>query len=147
MNKCWLIGRLTADPSVRYANNKNGEQMTITQYNLAIDRRGTDEADFIQCTAFGKSADFAATYFKKGMKISVVGNIKTGSYTDKDGKKVYTTGVNVEDQEFCEKKAASMEPDPMTPPPVDEDGFMNIPEAIDEDLPFAQPERKPAKNG
>ena len=143
MNKAILMGRLTRDPEVRYTNGANG-QMAVAKYTIAVDRRGSNnEADFIGVTAFGKAGEFAEKYLKKGMKVLVTGHIQTGSYTNKDGQKVYTTDVIAEDQEFTESKSAQngnnqQEPAQSVP---DADGFMNIPEGIDEDLPFAQPVR------
>ena len=107
MNKVILMGRLTRDPEVRYTQGDN--QMAIARYTLAVDRRfnrNGDEntADFISCVAFGKSGEFAERYLRKGTKIAVTGRIQTGSYTNKDGVKVYTTDVVVEDQEFAESK-------------------------------------------
>ena len=107
MNKAILMGRLTRDPEVRYTQGEN--QMAIARYTLAVDRRfnrNGDEntADFISCVAFGKAGEFAERYFRKGTKIAVTGRIQTGSYTNKDGVKVYTTDVVVEDQEFAESK-------------------------------------------
>ena len=112
MNKVILMGRLTRDPEVRYSSGDSS--MAIARYTLAVDRRfrrngdGEQTADFIGCVAFGKSAEFAERYFRQGLKIVVTGRIQTGSYTNKDGQKVYTTDVVVEDQEFAESKAASM---------------------------------------
>lgn len=127
MNKAILMGRLTKDPEVRYAGDNN---MAIARYTLAVGRRGKkDETDFITCKAFGKSGEFAEKYLKKGTKIVVTGRIQTGSYNDKDGKKVYTTEVIVEEHEFCESKKDATQ----TEAPSDE--FMNVPEGIDE-LPF-----------
>ena len=108
MNKVILMGRLTRDPEVRYSQGDNA--MAIARYTLAVDRRfnrgGSDEnsADFIGCVAFGKAAEFAERYLHKGTKLLVTGRIQTGSYTNKDGVKVYTTDVVVEDQEFAESK-------------------------------------------
>ena len=107
MNKAILMGRLTRDPEVRYSQGDN--QMAIARYTLAVDRRfnrNNDEntADFIPCVAFGKAGEFAERYFRKGTKIAVTGRIQTGSYTNKDGVKVYTTEVIVEEQEFAESK-------------------------------------------
>ena len=133
MNKVILTGRLTNDPDVRYSQ---GESATaIARYTLAVDRRFNREqqsADFIGCVAFGKSGEFAEKYFRKGMKVSVVGRIQTGSYTNKEGQKVYTTDIVVEEQEFCESKGQAQEKQPK----ADVDGFMNIPDGIDEELPF-----------
>lgn len=146
------MGRLTRDPEVRYTTGENN--LAIARYTLAVDRRfkrdGEATADFITCVAFGKSAEFAERYFRQGIKIAVSGRIQTGSYTNKEGQKVYTTEVVVEDQEFAESKAASEQnagsyqnrqsaPAPMstpTPSAASADGFMNIPDGIDEELPF-----------
>ena len=154
MNKVILMGRLTRDPEVRYSSNDSS--MAIARYTLAVDRRfrrnndGEQTADFIGCVAFGRSAEFAEKYFRQGMRVVVTGRIQTGSYTNKDGQKVYTTDVVVEDQEFAESKAASNQnagsyraeaptsaPAPAPAPAAGaDDGFMNIPDGIDEELPF-----------
>ena len=147
MNKVILMGRLTRDPEVRYSQGENAT--AIARYTLAVDRRfnrGGDEnsADFIGCVAFGKSAEFAERYLHKGTKLAVTGRIQTGSYTNRDGVKVYTTDVVVEDQEFAESKnsAASNnggyagETSARPQPAAAGDGFMNIPDGIDEELPF-----------
>lgn len=147
MNKVILMGRLTKDPEVRYSQNDSS--MAIARYTLAVDRRfnrNNDEntADFISCTAFGKAGEFAEKYFRKGIKIAVTGRIQTGSYTNKDGVKVYTTDVVVEDQEFAESKSASESNSNAhyggnavrQEPGSAGDGFMNIPDGIDEELPF-----------
>ena len=151
MNKVILMGRLTRDPEVRYSQGENAT--AVARYTLAVDRRfsrnnGSGDqqtADFIQCVAFGRSGEFAEKYFRKGLKVVVTGRIQTGSYTNRDGQKVYTTDIVVEDQEFAESKAASDNyqggggfapmdrPAPSTAAP---DGFMNIPDGIDEELPF-----------
>lgn len=107
MNKALLAGRLTKDPEIRQTTGN--EPMLVARYTLAVDRMKRDEADFINCVAFRKAAEFAEKYLKKGMKIAVVGHIQTGSYTDKDGHKRYTTDVIIEEQEFCEKKAQNDE--------------------------------------
>ena len=149
MNKVILMGRLTKDPDVRYSQ---GEQpLAIARYTLAVDRRqarnaGDDQnADFINCVAFGRSGEFAERYLRKGTKICVSGRIQTGSYTNKDGVRVYTTEVVVEDQEFAESKNASANADGgfnnggsynRPAPSGAGDGFMNIPDGIDEELPF-----------
>ena len=135
MNKVELIGRLTKDPEVRYS--QAAEPMAIARYTLAVDRRfkkdGEATADFINCVAFGKLGEFAEKYLKKGTKIAVSGRIQTGSYTNKDGQKVYTTDVVVEEQEFCESKSGNQQDKPK---PID-DGFMEVPEDLSgEDLPF-----------
>lgn len=139
MNKVVLIGRLCANPDVRYANS-NGEQLAIARYTLAVDRKGKDSgADFINCVAFGRQGEFAEKYLSKGMKMGVEGRIQTGSYTNKDGQKVFTTDVVIENQEFVESKrseneqAQSPQSEPTQAVP---DGFMNIPEDIENDLPF-----------
>lgn len=147
MNKVILIGRLTRDPEIRYANNENNT--CIANYTLAVDRRfkrqGDEQtADFIRCVAMGKNGEFAEKYLHQGTKIVVEGRIQTGSYTNKDGNKVYTTDVVVESHEFAESKAASGQNGkqsssaPTRPEPVsaDSNGFMNIPDSIDEELPF-----------
>ena len=153
MNKVMLMGRLTRDPEVRYGG---GDTSTaFARYTLAVDRRfakrdGGDNqqsADFIGCVAFGKSAEFAEKYLRQGTKIAITGRIQTGSYTNRDGQKIYTTDVVVEDQEFAESKASAdggnyqgaaqkgngnRQAAPMT----DASGFMNIPDGIDDELPF-----------
>lgn len=149
MNKVILMGRLTRDPEVRYSQGENS--MAIARFTLAVDRRfsrnnnGDDNnADFIGCVAFGRTGEFAEKYLHKGTKVVATGRIQTGSYTNKDGVKVYTTDVVVEDLEFAESKNASGSNDggynggarqsaPVTPAG---DGFMNIPDGIDEELPF-----------
>lgn len=132
MNKAVLIGRLTRDPEVRYANN-NGEQLAIARYTLAVDRHtGRKEgqtADFISCVAFGRNGEFAEKYLKQGIKIAVEGHIQTGSYTNKDGQKVFTTEVVVDNQEFVERKSDDQ-------PSAPADGFMDIPDDIETKLPF-----------
>lgn len=148
MNKVILMGRLVRDPEVRYSQGENAK--AVARYSLAVDRRfkqdGESKADFINCVAFGKQGEFAEKYFRKGIKIVVSGRIQTGSYTNRDGNKVYTTDVVVEEQEFAESKAASesnvnsqssssgYSQQGMS---VDENGFMNIPDGIDETLPFS----------
>ena len=147
MNKVILMGRLTRDPEVRYSQGENAT--AVARYTLAVDRRvsrnnqnGEQTADFIQCVAFGRSGEFAEKYFRKGTKVLVTGRIQTGSYTNKDGQRVYTTDVVVEDQEFAESKNASQNngggfvPADRPSPSDAGDGFMNIPEGIDEELPF-----------
>lgn len=145
MNKVILMGRLTRDPEIRYSQ---GEQsIAVARYTLAVDRRfrrdnDQQTADFIGCVAFGRQGEFAEKYLRKGTKIAITGRIQTGSYTNKDGQKVYTTDVVVEEQEFAESKAASENNGGYTPmdrpsPSVAAgDGFMNIPDGIDEELPF-----------
>ena len=145
MNKVILIGRLTRDPEVRYSQ---GEQATaIARYTLAVDRRfrrdgDQQTADFIPCVAFGRAGEFAEKYFRKGTKVAITGRIQTGSYTNRDGQNVYTTDVVVEEQEFAESKNASSDnggyapADRPSPSSAAGDGFMNIPDGIDEELPF-----------
>ena len=145
MNKVILMGRLTRDPEVRYSQGENS--MAIARYTIAVDRRvrrdgDQQTADFINCVAFGRSGEFAEKYFHKGIKIAVTGRIQTGSYTNKDGQRVYTTDVIVEEQEFAESKNSAGEggysqaagrPEPSAAG----DGFMNIPDGVeDEGLPF-----------
>lgn len=158
MNKVILMGRLTRDPDIRYSQGER--QMAVARYSLAVNRsfrrEGDPEADFINCVAFGRQAEFTERYLKKGMRMLVTGRIQTGSYTNRDGVKVYTTDIIVEDQEFAESKAASDRnaaafqsqggyqpqdagqphgrPEPEQAPA---DGFMNIPDGIDDELPFS----------
>lgn len=142
MNKAILMGRLTRDPEIRYSSGN--EPTAIARYTLAVDRRykrqGDDQtADFINCVVFGRGAEFAENYLHQGTKIVAVGRIQTGSYTNKDGHKVYTTEVIVEEQEFAESKAAAAQNENTTrPAPASDpgDGFMDIPDAIEEELPF-----------
>jgi single-strand DNA-binding protein len=149
MNKAILMGRLTRDPEVRYSQGENST--AIARFTLAVDRRfkkpgENSDADFISCVAFGKQAEFVEKYFKQGMKMVLSGRIQTGSYTNKDGQKVYTTDIVAEDIEFAESKGASgdsgfqsngnhkeFRPEPSS---AMGDGFMNIPDGIDEELPF-----------
>lgn len=155
MNKVILMGRLTRDPDIRYSAGENST--AVARYTLAVDRRfkrdGEPTADFIGCVAFGRSAEFAEKYFRQGLRIVITGRIQTGSYTNREGVKVYTTDVVVEEQEFAESKNASSEnsgsiggggfggnfggaPSPSAPSSASADGFMNIPDGIDEELPF-----------
>lgn len=139
-----MIGRLTSDPEVRYT--QGNQPMCIASYRLAVERRGKkvegqQNADFISIKAFGKGGEFAEKYLHKGMKVAVSGHIQTGSYTNRDGQKVYTTDVIADEQEFCESKAANDTAQNYTPketqkekPPIDD--FMSIPNGIDEELPF-----------
>ena len=157
MNKVILMGRLTRDPEIRYSQ---GERATaVARYAIAVDRRfkreGEPDADFLNCVAFGRQAEFAEKYLKKGTKIALTGRIQTGSYTNRDGQKVNTTDIVVEEQEFAESKAAGErnasgyhgggyqiqggsgysegKPQPADAPA---EGFMNIPEGLDDELPF-----------
>ena len=132
MNKVIEIGRLTKDPEIRYS--QGASSTCIARYTLAVDRKfkqeGQPTADFINCIAFGKLGEFAEKYLHKGTKIAVTGRIQTGSYTNKDGQKVYTTDVVVEEQEFCESKSQSnSQPQPAQ---SNDDGFMNIQDGIDD---------------
>lgn len=145
MNRVILMGRLTRDPEVRYSQGE--KSMAIARYTLAVDRRGKKDeqnADFINCVAFDKAGEFAEKYFRQGMRILVSGRIQTGSYTNKDGVKVYTTDVMIEDQEFADSKGsgsdggnAPKQTSRPTPQSASNDGFMNIPDGVeDEGLPF-----------
>lgn len=144
MNKVILMGRLTKDPDIRYSQGENST--AVARYTLAVDRRfrrdGEQTADFISCVAFGKAAEFAEKYFHQGIKIAVTGRIQTGSYTNREGNKVYTTDVVIEEQEFAESKSVgdsntSHATQQNKPKPFDDDdGFMNIPDGINDELPF-----------
>lgn len=141
MNKVILIGRLTRDAEVRYSQGENPS--AIARFNLAVDRRfkrdGENQADFIQCVAFGKTGEFFEKFGRKGAKFAIEGRIQTGSYTNRDGQKVYTTDVVVENVEFAESKGNNNSDGgfkPSAAEPVSDDGFMNIPAGIDEELPF-----------
>ena len=135
MNKVILIGRLTKDVEVRHTG-----ETAVARYSLAVDRKfkreGEPTADFINCVTFGKNAEFAEKYLKKGTKIAVTGRIQTGSYTDKDGKKVYTTDVIVEEHEFCESKGSGTNENDVPTFKPDSNGFISIPDGIEEELPF-----------
>lgn len=142
MNKVILMGRLTRDPDVRYTQGE--EPMAIARFTLAVDRRGKRDgeasADFPSCVCFRRIAEFIEKYAHQGTKLVVVGRIQTGSYTNRDGQKVYTTDVVVEEAEFAESKAAADRNTQQTPPPSPDtgaDGFMNIPDGIEEELPFS----------
>ena len=144
MNKVILMGRLTRDPEVRYGAGENST--AVARYTIAVDRRfkrdGEQSADFIGCVAFGRNAEFAEKYLLQGTKIVLTGRIQTGSYTNRDGQKVYTTDIVVEEQKFSESKAAAgnggqnnySRPSAATSVA---DGFMNIPDGIDDELPFS----------
>ena len=154
MNRVILMGRLTRDPEVRYSQGENAT--AVARYTVAVDRRfkrdGEPSADFIPCVVFGRSAEFAEKYFRQGMRVLVSGRIQTGSYINKDGQKVYTTDVIVEDQEFADSKNSSSDgsygggrsqsqsyQQVTRPAPSSAigDGFMNIPDGVeDEGLPF-----------
>ena len=154
MNKVILMGRLTRDPDVRYSQNSDGA-MAIARYTLAVDRRrrpngdsSEQTADFISCVAFGRAGEFAEKYLHQGTKIAITGRIQTGSYTNKDGQRVYTTDVVVEEQEFAESKSAAASnggdssyaaytPSRPEPSQAAGDGFMAIPDGVDDEgLPF-----------
>lgn len=145
MNKVILLGRLTRDPEVRYGTGENAT--AVARYTLAVDRRfkrdGEQSADFIGCVAFGRNAEFAEKYLRQGTKIALTGRIQTGSYTNRDGQKVYTTDIIVEEQEFAESKAAAASSGGQnnysrpSSSPTDADRFMNIPDGIDDELPFS----------
>lgn len=152
MNKVILMGRLTRDPEVRYSQgtNSRGESTAIARYSLAVDRRfkrdGEPDADFFNCTVFGKGAEFAEKYLKQGTKILVTGRVQNDNYTNKEGQKVYSVQIMVDEQEFAESKASgqnnaqgggfSRPSAPSQAAPAG-DGFMNIPDGIDEELPFS----------
>lgn len=141
VNTVILIGRLTRDPEVRYS--QGSESMAIARYTLAVDRsyrrEGENNTDFIGCVAFGRNAEFAEKYFRKGTKIAITGRIQTGSYVNREGQKVYTTDVVINTQEFAGSRNEAQEPaqkgQPM--PEAGGDGFMNIPDGIDDELPFS----------
>ena len=144
MNKVILMGRLTRDPEVRYGTKGDSqERMCVARYTLAVDRRikteGQQAADFISCVAFGRAGEFTEKYLRKGTKITICGRIQTGSYTNRDGIKIHTTDVVVEEQEFAgsKREAGSAEREEEPGAPIGEDGFMNIPDGIDEELPFS----------
>lgn len=138
MNKIILIGRLTRDVEMRYAENDNNT--AVARYTLAVNRpfkqNGEQQADFLPCTAFGKTAEFAEKYLSKGMRVAVEGRVQTGSYTNQEGQKVYTTDVVVERQEFLEKKAGKNQPDANAAANNSGNTYMDIPDGIDEELPF-----------
>ena len=137
MNKVILMGRLVRDPDIRYSQGETA--IAIARYTLAVERRfrkdGEQTADFIRCIVFGKQAEFTEKYLRQGIKIVITGRIQTGSYTNQEGQKIFTTDVVVEEQEFTESKKSSeatLNPEAQ----ADEDGFIDIPDGIDEELPF-----------
>lgn len=138
MNKVVLMGRLVRDPNVRYSQGE--DPIAMARYTLAVDRRfkrdGQQNADFINCLAFGRSAEFAEKYFKQGTKIAVSGRIQTGSYTNRDGVKVYTTEVVIEEQNFAESKNSQNNGENQQNTP-EGDGFMDIPDGFEDQLPFS----------
>ena len=135
MNKVTLMGRLTKDPDVRYTTGPNA--IAVARYTLAVDRKfkreGEATADFISCVAFGKGAEFAEKYLHKGTKIAVIGRIQTGNYVNKDGVRVYTTDVIVEEQEFAESKKTTEQSSTIG---TTDDGFTKIEDGVGEELPF-----------
>lgn len=145
MNKVILMGRLTRDPEIRYS--QNGNSSAIARFTLAVDRRfkrqGDDQtADFINCVAFGKTAEFAEGYLKQGTKVVGCGRIQTGSYTNKEGQRVYTTDIVIEELEFAESKKSAQQYDAgsaaQRPEPSEAaDGFINIPDGLEDGLPFS----------
>ena len=136
MNRVILMGRLTKNPEIKYAGKEN--DMAVARYTLAVNRRykreGEQEADFISCVTFGKSAEFAQKYLRKGMRIVISGRISTGNYKDKDGKTIYTTDVIVEEHEFAQNKESNPSSETEKGAGNDLDGFMNVPD--DEEIPF-----------
>lgn len=140
MNNVSLVGRFVRDPEVRYTAGNN--PMAVAKFTIAVDRRAKTQdgqgADFISCLAFGKTAEFIEKYFRKGMRIGLAGRIQTGSYTNKEGNKVYTTEVLAETVEFVESKGSGGGGNSGYAPnnATQDNGFMNIPDGIDEELPF-----------
>lgn len=140
MNKVILIGRLVRDPDVRYTQGM--EQKCIARYTLAVDRtgkktEGQQSADFVECVAFGQKGEFTEKYFRKGMKVAICGHIQTGRYTNHEGQTVYTTNIAVDSQEFCESKGnAQVNNSNGQQAQPDADGFMQIPDGLDEKLPW-----------
>ena len=146
MNKVILLGRLARDPETRYGGAN--DSMAVCRYTLAVDKKfkkdGEATADFINCISFGKIAEFAEKYFTKGLRVAVSGRIQTGSYTNRDGKKIYTTDVVVEEHEIAQSRSeasnqqeSNLQPE-ISPYGEDKDnGFMNVPDGIDDELPFS----------
>lgn len=146
MNKVILVGRLTRDPEVRHSQGDNST--AVARYTLAVERKfkrdNEPTADFIPCVGFGRLAEFAEKYLRQGMRISVSGHIQTGNYTNRENRKIYYTEVVLEEQEFAESKAESeanrnttgQQEKPEETPDIAPDGFMNIPEGLEEELPF-----------
>lgn len=139
MNKIILMGRLTRDPEISYVQG-GGEPLAIARYSIAVDRRfkgksGEQEADFFNCTTFGKQAEFVEKYLKKGTKITLVGRLQNNNYTNKDGQKVYSVQIITEEIDFAESKTTA-EAEKGETAPANGDGFINIPDGIDEELPF-----------
>lgn len=143
MNKVILMGRLVREPDVRYMQSENST--AVARYSLAVPKKfkrdGEPDCDFINCVAFGKMGEFAEKYLRKGTKVVITGRIQTGSYTNRDGVKVYTTDIIVEEQEFAESKNASQQntqsrPEPMAQADNSNGDFMSIPDGLDSELPF-----------
>lgn len=139
MNKVILMGRLTRDPEIRYPQNP--EAAAVGRFSLAVDRRfkkdGGPDADFFNCVCFGRQAEFVEKYLKKGIKMLITGRVENNNYTDRDGHKVYAVQIMVEEMEFAESKAAGQKHNEQTGAPEVGDGFMTIPDGIEEELPFA----------
>lgn len=139
MNRVELMGRLTKNPELKYAQNENNT--AVARYTLAVERKGKRDssqgqtADFIQCVAFGKAAEFVVKYFKKGMRVAVCGHVLTSSYTNSEGKKVYTFNIATEEHYFADAKQADTKDKENYPEP-DADGFTNVPEGAEEEIPF-----------
>lgn len=135
-----MCGRLTRDPEVRYTQSRKGEQMAVARFTIAVDRRFARDseasADFFTCTAFGKLGEFAEKYLKMGTKILLTGRIQNDNYTNKNGEKVYTTQIMVDEMEFAESKKTEGQPKQEEQPRQKEDEFLSIPEGIENDLPF-----------
>lgn len=131
-NRWTGIGRLTKDPDVRYTDKQDGTQTCVARFSLAIDRdfKKDSQTDYISCVAFGKHGEFVEKYLKKGVKVVASGRIQTGSYKNKDGQTIYTTDVVIEEVEFAEAKSDKKEEQPAS------DGYVNVPEGIENDLPF-----------
>ncbi len=143
MNKAIMIGRLTRDPDIRYTQGEN--QTAIARFSLAVDRKwkreGEPDADFFNCTAFGRQAEFAEKYLKKGTKIAITGRVQNDNYTDRNGQKVYSVQIMVEEMEFAESKSKNAEAGQQDRsserPSYTGDGFMAIPEGTEDELPFS----------
>lgn len=141
MNKVILMGRLTRDPEIRYPQDP--EAAAVGRFSLAVDRRfkrdGGPDADFFNCVCFGRQAEFVEKYLKKGIKMLITGRVENNNYTDRDGHRVYAVQIMVEEMEFAESKAAGQKHNEQTGAPAPEvgDGFMTIPDGIEEELPFA----------
>lgn len=143
MNKIIIMGRLTRDPDIRYTQGEN--QTAIARFSLAVDRRwkreGEPDADFFNCTAFGRQAEFVEKYLKKGTKIAITGRIQNDNYTDRNGQKVYSVQIMVEEMEFAESKSKNVEAGQQDRsserPSYEGNGFMTIPEGTEDELPFS----------